>query len=1527
MISLQNGSPYTQNFDGLAASGTASLLPLGWFFAETGTNANALYTAGTGSGNAGDTYSFGAAGSTERALGGLQSGSLVPRIGAQLSNDTGATIQSIVLAYTGEQWRLGTAGRADRLDFEYSLDASSLSTGTWTAVDALDFGAPVSAGALGALNGNDAANRGAVAGSIGGLSLAPGATLWIRWSDFNASGADDGLAIDDLSITTTTSGGGGTPVVNLSVSSATAYEAQATVLTLTATASSVLASAQTVTLAVSGAGISAGDYLLSSPTITIPAGQASASVSFVVRDDAQAEGSETATVAIVATSAGLVAGATASRDITLVDNSASFLTLVGRATSAHGAEIPAFDAATGRLFVAAGSVVEVYALAASGAPSLLGALPAGFAPAAGSAAQPTSVAVHAGLVAVAWDITDTASGAHRPGVVGLYDSGDGSLLAQVSVGHLPDMLSFSPDGRYLLVANEGEPNSYNQPDSFDPEGSVSIIDLAAGAGAPVVHTADFSAFNSQLAALRAAGVRIFGPNATVAQDLEPESISITPDGATAIVTLQENNAVAVIDIASATVTGVLPLGTKDFSLAGQGLDPSDRDNAAAIANWPVQGLLQPDTVVNFSVGGQLYFITANEGDARDYTGFGEEVRVGAAGYNLDDTAFPNEAVLKGNSALGRLQVTKASGDSDGDGDFDQIHAFGGRSFTIWDSSGQRVFDSGDQLERITATRVPTLFNSDGVAGGFDSRSDNKGPEPEGLAVGSIGGRTYAFVGLERTGDVIVYDVSNPAAPSFVQYLELPEDVAPEGLSFVPAADSPSGKPLLVVASEVSKTVTVFEVAVPLRIADIQGAGHLSPLLASASATAAVQQVPGIVTAIGSTGFYLQDPQPDGNDATSEAIFVYTGSGSAVLAARSVGEAVLVSGTVSEFRPGGAASGNLTVTQISHNAGVQSLAVAAWTDAPAGGIAPVVLGTDRVLPTTAINDDFTPGSPGNPETGGDFDPVNEGMDFWESLEGMLVQVNNPVASAPTASFGTSQELWVLANGGVGASTTARGGALISAGDFNPERIQLDDLVNSTVLPTVDVGARLSTATGVVDYEFGNYQVMVSSAPSVVAASPLQREVTTLAPAADALRVANFNVENLDPGDGAAMFAALAQAIAGNLRSPDILTLEEVQDNNGPTNNGVVDASQTLQLLVDAIVAAGGPRYAWQQIDPVNGQDGGEPGGNIRVAFLYNPARVDFVAGSLQRLVDTDPSDGDAFAASRKPLVGSFVFHGETVTVIGNHFNSKGGDQPLYGVTQPPLLVSETQRNAQAEIVAGYVESLLAANPQANVLVTGDLNDFEFSSPLLRLKAGGLDALIETLPANERYTYNYEGNAQTLDHILASDRLSSRLAGFDVVHINSEFASQISDHDPSVASFLIPLGLTLTGTAGRDTLNGGAANDTLTGGAGRDSLRGGAGADRFVYTSVLDAGDVIADFELGIDRLAIGQLLASVGYAGGNAVADGYLGVSAGSGRAIVSFDADGSAGAGAARVLVELVGVAAADITNPALLLDSLVAGA
>jgi len=1513
---------------------------------------------------------------------------------------------------------------------------------------------------------------------------------------------------------------------------------------------------------------------------------------------------------------------------------AGFLTKIGSYQSSNGSEIPAFDPGSKRLFVVAGSVVEILDFANPSNPSKIGDLafdlsgdPDGNL-AGGFDLIPNSVAVgkagtvSEGIVAVAIAITEASTENSNPGEVQFFNAATGAFLSKVNVGFLPDMLTFTPDGTKVLTANEGQPNAAY---TIDPVGSVSVIDLSNGVGSATVQEAGFESFNSQVDALRASGVRIFGPGSSVAQDLEPEYIAFSGDGTKAWVTLQENNAIAVVDIASATVESIVPLGLKDhnsvnvtnletfefqnlpaigttpagqeillggfsglfyegtaangnlkfithtdrgpngeptgslrpfllpdfspeivrfevnrstgaiaiterlnikqadgtpitglpnltvaggtgntpfndevpvdlfgntiipldnlgadlegivvapdgtfwlvdeyrpaiyqfdtegklidrfvpvgtaaavgqtpgdfgdealpavlaqrrqnrgfeaialdgdsnklyafvqsplrnpetlsngtlnglnnirivefdlasktvtaeylyrmdnpdlgtpgntrpdkigdavyigngeflvverdddaidsdplgniekkvyrFSLDGatnitgqdgsfdvgggvlksidqmtpaelsaqginlvgkilhvdlalagyntvekveglalidantiavlndndfqvagitidtatgtftpdpnpeplvlgiitlnsNGLDASDRDfngtssggGVLNIRNWPVFGMYQPDTIASYTVNGQTYFITANEGDARDYNGFSEEVRLSSASYVLDPTIFPNAAALKLNQNLGRLSVTNATGDLDGDGNFDQIHVFGSRSFSIWNSAGTLVYDSGDDFEQITAAAFPLNFNASNNNVNFDDRSDNKGPEPEGVAVGTINDRTYAFVGLERIGGVMVYEVTNPTQPAFVQYINTRDfsaaiagDSGPEGLTFIAASDSPNGEPLLVVANEVSNTIAVFSVNPGTRISDIQGTSHTSPLVGQG-----VSVVPGIVTAVANNGFYLQDPTPDDNIGTSEAIFVFTGSAPTV----QVGDSVTVSGTVSEFTPGGTASGNLSITQIGGNPTVS--VISSGNPLPEA----VILGQGgRILPNQVIDSD--PLSL--------FNPTTDGIDFFESVEGMRVTVQNALAVSATNRFG---EIFVVADLGANATGLSERGTLnISPTDFNPERIQIDDAaVSPGATPLVNVGDRLGNVTGVVGYNFGNYEVQFTEAFTPISGG-LQPEVTSLTKGTNELLVATYNVLNLDPNDADGdmdiangRFTAIANHIVTNLNTPDIIGLQEVQDNSGSTNDGVISADVTLQTLITAIATAGGPTYEF--IDNTfigNNTSGGQPGANIRTAFLYNPDRVDLVEGSIQTV--GSQSNGEAFFETRLPLIADFTFNGETLTVVNNHFSSKGGSSPLFGVNQPSvgdevngngqedpaINGSLDQRRAQAQVVNGFVESVLANNANAKVVVLGDFNEFEFISPLEILAGDVLTNLVETLPDTERYSFIFEGNSQALDHILVTNNLSTN-AQVDIVQLNTEFvenAQRASDHDPILA----------------------------------------------------------------------------------------------------------------------------------------------
>jgi predicted extracellular nuclease/2',3'-cyclic-nucleotide 2'-phosphodiesterase (5'-nucleotidase family) len=1550
-----------------------------------------------------------------------------------------------------------------------------------------------------------------------------------------------------------------------------------------------------------------------------------------------------------------------------------FLTKIGGYQSSNGAEIPAFDPLSDRLFVVAGPVVEILDLVDPTSPSKIGDLAldvsgdpdgnlvGGFDLIPNSVAVGKAGTVSEGIVAVAIAITEASTENSNLGEVQFFNGATGAFLGKVNVGFLPDMLTFTPDGTKVLTANEGQPN---QDYTIDPVGSVSVIDLSSGVGSATVQEASFESFNSQIDTLKAAGVRIFGPGSSVAQDLEPEYITFSGDGTKAWVTLQENNAIAVVDIASATVESIVPLGLKnhnsvsvtnletfefqnlpaigtttagqeillggfsglfyegtaangnlkfvthtdrgpngeptgslrpfllpdfspeivrfevnrstgaiaiterlnvkqadgtpitglpnltvvdgtgntpyndeipvdlfgntitpldnlggdlegivvapdgtfwmvdeyrpalyqfdtegklidrfvpvgtaaamgqtpgdfgdetlpavlaqrrqnrgfeaialdgdsnklygfvqsplrnpdtlsngtlnglnnirivefdlasktvtaeylyrmdnpnlgtpgntrpdkigdaayigngeflvverdddaidsdplgniekkvyrfsldgatnitgqngtfdvgggvlksldqmtpaelsaqginlvskilhidlalagyntvekvegltlidantiavlndnDFQVAGitidtatgtftpdpnpeplvlgiisvnsNGLDASDRDldgsnSTINIQNQPVFGLYQPDSIASYTVNGQTYFVTANEGDTRDYNGFSEEVRVSSVSYVLDPTAFPNATELKLNQNLGRLTVSNASGDLDGDGDFDQIQVPGSRSFSIWDSAGNLVYDSGDDFEQITAAAFPTFFNASNDNNDFDNRSDNKGPEPEGVTVGTINNRTYAFVGLERIGGVMVYDVTNPTQPDFVQYLNPrdfnlnPEsgltDSGPEGLTFIAASDSPNGKPLLVVGNEISRTTAIFEVNAPVRISDIQGAGHTSPLVGQT-----VTAVPGIVTAVDSNGFYLQAPNPDADIATSEAVFVFTGSAPTV----NVGDSITVSGAVSEFTPGGASSGNLSTTQIGSNPVITVLS--SNNPLPAA----IILGSGgRELPNQMIDSD--PLSV--------FNPTADGIDFYESLEGMRVTAKNVLAVSPTNGFG---EIYGVVDNGVNATGLSQRGTInIAPDDFNPERVQIDEDtgVLDFAFPNVNVGASLGDVTGVIGYNFGNFEIIpTEDFVSQIIPSTLQPEVSTLTPSSDQLLLATYNVLNLDPNDADGdadiangRFTAIANQIVTNLNAPDIIGLQEVQDNSGSTNDGVISADLTLQTLITAIATAGGPTYAF--IDNTfigNNTSGGQPGANIRTAFLYNPDRVDLVEGSVQTV--GSQGNGEAFFDTRLPLIADFTFNGETVTVVNNHFSSKGGSSPLFGVNQPSvgdeangngqenptLNGSLDQRRAQAQVVNDFVDSVLANNGDAQVVVLGDFNEFEFISPLEILAGDVLTNLVETLPDTERYSFIFDGNSQSLDHILVTNNLSTN-AQVDIVQLNTEFVDNVqraSDHDPILAQLEFanpistPFTLELFHLADQEPLNAGAGLTDITG----------------------------------------------------------------------------------------------------------------
>ena len=566
-------------------------------------------------------------------------------------------------------------------------------------------------------------------------------------------------------------------------------------------------------------------------------------------------------------------------------------------------------------------------------------------------------------------------------------------------------------------------------------------------------------------------------------------------------------------------------------------------------------------------------------------------------------------------------------------------------------------------------------------------------------------------------------------------------------------------------------------AADVRIHDIQGTTRTSPY-----ADRQVSGVPGVVTAVASSGsvrgFWFQDPEGDGDPRTSEALFVYTGDATPEV---SPGDEVAVSGTVDEYSPG---EGAQTVTQISG---------ADWEVLGTGAEPPAAV---RLDPGT-LPDAYAP--EGEDIGGLELDPEAYTLDFWESSEHMLVEVADARVVGPTDSYGA---LWVTTE--PEQNPTPRGGtAYGSYDDPNGGRLKVEPLAQGEV-PEANVGDELAgTTRGPLYYSaYGGYLVKAAEVGEHVDGG-LER-TRAQRPEDGRLSVATYNVENLSAGSGQEVFDRLAEGIVDNLAAPAVVGLEEVQDDSGPDDDGTVTPEATLKRLTDAISAAGGPAYQWRQIDPEDGADGGQPGGNIRNVFLFDPEQVSFTdreGGDAATPVEVvDGADGpelsvspgriapadEAWRETRKPLVGEFEFEGRRVFVVTNHFSSKGGDQPLHGLTQPPRRTTEEQRHAQAELVRAFADELHAADPEADVVVMGDLNDFWFSDTLATLTGGGLHNPMEELPAEERYNYVFDGNSQSLDHILIGGP-SAGTAEYEIARINSEFHDQVSDHDPQVLRF--------------------------------------------------------------------------------------------------------------------------------------------
>ena len=600
---------------------------------------------------------------------------------------------------------------------------------------------------------------------------------------------------------------------------------------------------------------------------------------------------------------------------------------------------------------------------------------------------------------------------------------------------------------------------------------------------------------------------------------------------------------------------------------------------------------------------------------------------------------------------------------------------------------------------------------------------------------------------------------------------------------------------------------------------IQGEGHVS---AEAGNSVVTQ---GVITAIGFRALYVQDPNGDRNNATSDAIFVFDFG----FSARSIGECVELDGTVSEFISGGAATGNLSTTQMFAPVITGGLDCETTFGPGYSFPDPTVIGfSGRVPPNeiTISEDEIDP--PINLQLAADdaannFDPYEDGIDFYESMESMLVTVEDAQAVSATRRFGSfSAEFFTVPNRADTAiiepndAMTQRGGIVLQpdpdgTGDLNPERVQVQ-LSGTPLYPgdmnlQVKVGDLVGDITGVVGYSFGNFEVNATHVIDVVDAG-LTPETTSINSNKNRVTVASYNVLNLsvDGFGDAAQSDKLGEQIVDSLGAPDVVALQEIQDDSAETDDGIVTADETLQMLIDSIVTAGGPTYAAFNVEPVDNTQGGAPGANIRNAFLYNPDRVDLVdsfaldAGVLIA-AGADPT---AFDGSRIPLAGVFEFKGAEFTAISVHNTSRFGSTPIFGGPQPFVQAGEAEREAQTKALNQYVDSLLDDDPGAQVMVAGDYNTFEWTDELLEDMPGPEPALNNLVPFKEKakdqgqhlgqedfYSFNFDGNSQMLDHFFVTSSLLPS-AKFDVVHVNVDFPRTsidltASDHEPLLASF--------------------------------------------------------------------------------------------------------------------------------------------
>lgn len=1715
------GSAYAQDFNTLSNTAGSTTNPLtinGWSLNETGGSAtrdNEQYAVDTGGSNTGDAYSYGIAASTDRALGGLQSSSLIPTFGAEFTNNTGSTITSLLVSYTGEQWRIGNtaAARDDRLDFQFSLDATSLTTGTWTNVDQLDFINPIkTAGAAGALDGNNAANRTAISYTITGLNIAPGATFWIRWSDLNASGADDGLAIDDFSITPQSA-----PVVpDLTIDDVSMTEGDSGTKTFTFTVSLSTTAHSGVTFEILTAdgtatdgvgGVEDTDYDARQVFLaTIPAGQSSYTFDVTIRSDFAIEPDQFFFVNVVNVSGANVVdgqgvgtiqnddgfgsfsvadfsiaegdGGTTDGSFTVTRSGGStgivsvdyVVTLPGGVGGADSSDVAI--STSGTLFFAQGQTSatinglilgdltlepnEIYTVTLSN-PQGGATIGDGTATATilNDDSPPTLSIADASLAEGASGVTylvlTVTMNKPAAGPVTVdFDSADGTAVAgsdyvgvsgqlTIPAGSTSGTISVPIIGDTNAEANETFTVALSNPSGASLADDTATATVTNDDGAPYFPLAsgDFGQDWSNTGLITAndnwSNVPfiigylgdIDGGSPT---GVDPRTLTGPALGAVDVIANQNtagstSGGVGEFQLANPTI-GLQGSGTADAPSIVLYIDATGRssirlqanlrdidgsaDNAAQQVN--VQYRTSPGGAWTNAPGGyfadvttggaatqvtaldlvlppdadgaaqlEIRIMTTNAPGNDEWVGIDDIVvssQLGSPTLSIADTAaFEGDA---GTSAI-TFTVTR-NGSAAGFTSVDWTLASPGGPFgaTIADFApgqpltGTVTFAPGETSRTITidiqgdltaegddgftiqlgnavngaildGSALGTIVNDDGPpslvtvddvsvvegdagtslmtftvsrTGGSDAFSVDfvtlAGTATEGVDYQFSSGRLEFAAGQNSATFSVV--INGDTAPEFTETLEV-------------LLQNPTNFALITDATGIGRIVAddlIF-------IHDIQGTAYFSPILAAEGitsfniASSATVMVRAVVTAVDNDGtrqgFYISEELADwdGNPFTSEGIFVMTrddfGNGVAVSGV-TVGDLVELSARVMEYQ----AFQTMPRTVLVNPTGL------------------AIVGTGQPLPTltltnipnaimTGVTPDYLDSSDGPGDT---FDAVNYALSFFETVEGMLVTVPNMVVADgfvetsggrpffQAYSLDSANPDQINSRGGytIGGDppnsppftagpndATIFGGRHLHDSDVNPDIIELDFTGFAMAPPAglaqnATMGDRLGNVTGIIDFDFTDRKLFVTAMePGGFVNSVPVRETTALGSDPRSLTVATFNVENLDPNDGVARFQALAQAIADNLNRPDIISIEEMQDNNGATNNGVTDASMSWQMLVDALNAITGANYQWVDQPPANNSEGGEPGGNIRVGFLYNTDRVQL--GDLapdadiadrrkytDRIGDGVRDAGDLIAFSddmlgaeinpndwngtRRSLLGEFTFNGNIVYVTANHFPAKGGSGQFWQFDQTleagqPDNSGWESRNRVAQDVYAMLNLIATSQPGAGIVAGGDMNDFYFYRPLEVLtgyvladgsaRVGGarFQNLTLTLAEAERYTYSFDGRSQAIDHVVVNALLGN-VAAYDIVHLNTGYNGagtgpdadpSLSDHDPAVASFnyrefaerLNGSGGddVIDGFGGDDVIDGRDGNDILVGNSGADTLNGGAGDD------LLDGGD--------------------------------------------------------------------------------------